>query len=90
MKFRDNGAIGAILDEYEKAINELKLTIKDLSSMELIVYVDYLTKDEDCKTIQKVLNHVITSGYSYVKQIRKSKGETIETCLLYTSPSPRD
>ena len=77
MEYRTNGAIGALLDEYEKSITELKTTINDLSPMELIAVVDIMTKDEDCKSIQKVLSHVISAGYSYVVQIRKSKGEQV-------------
>jgi len=78
MTYRDNGAVGALLDEYERAINELKSIVETLTQMELIAIVDYLTKDDDCKSIQKILNHVIAAGYSYVVQIRKSKGEDIE------------
>lgn len=75
MKYRDNGAVGALLDEYEKAITELKSVIQDLSPMKLNAIVDFLTKDEDCKSIQKILNHVLAAGYSYVVQIRNSQGE---------------
>ena len=39
-KYRDNGAIGALLDEYEKSVNELKDTIVNLSSSELARVID--------------------------------------------------
>jgi len=77
MSYRTNGAVGAILDEYEKAINELKKVIHNLSPMHLITIVDYMTDDKDCQSIQKILNHVISSGYSYVVQIRNSKGKKV-------------
>ena len=35
-KYRNNGAIGAILDEYEKALTELKHLISELKNEDLI------------------------------------------------------
>jgi len=77
-KYRDNGAIGALLDEYEKAILELKNIISPLSKLELTEIIDHKTKDEDCRSIQSILSHVIESGYNYAIVIRKSLGEEIE------------
>ncbi len=77
LKFRDNGAIGALLDEYEKSIAELKTVITPLSKEELIIIIDPITKDEDCRSIQTILSHVIQSGYTYVIEIRKHLGEEI-------------
>ena len=76
--FRKNGAIGALLDEYEKAIFELNHLIEDVSVEELFVTANKGTKDPDCKSIQTVLSHVITSGYGYVIVIRKTLGENID------------
>ena len=76
--FRNNGAIGALLDEYEKSINELIDTISDLSQEQLIKVVDFETNNEDCKSIQSILTHVIQSGYTYVIEIKKWLGEEIE------------
>ena len=78
MKFRDNGAIGALLDEYERAINELIDVISDLSIEELMSIVDPQTTDEDCISIQSILSHVVRSGYNYVIEIRKWLGEHME------------
>jgi len=78
IKYRDNGAIGALLDEYEKSINELKEVIHHVTTKDLICIVDNATKDEDCKSIQTVLSHVVGSGYNYVIVIRKWLGEEIE------------
>lgn len=78
MKFRDNGAIGALLDEYEKAIKELKVIIRDLSHNDLIQVVDTETTDEDCKSIQRILSHTVTAGYNYVIETRKWLSETLE------------
>ncbi|CAM1374489.1 DinB family protein [Tenacibaculum xiamenense] len=75
--FRDNGAIGAILDEYEKTIIELNDVIQGIPQKQLIATVDFQTKDEDCKSIQTILTHVVSSGYNYVIVIRKWLGESV-------------
>lgn len=74
-KYRDNGAIGALLDEYEKAVIELQLVINDITPTELTTIVDPDTDDSDCRSIQTILNHVIGAGYGYVKSIRNWLGE---------------
>lgn len=76
-KYRDNGAIGALLDEYEKSIEELKQVIVDLSDEDLIEIIDEETEDEDCRSIQTILTHVVRGGYTYVVEMRKWLGETI-------------
>ena len=86
--FRNNGAIGALLDEYEKAIEELKAAISGLTTFELSTIVDHQSKDEDCKSIQAILSHVVSAGYNYIIVIRKWLGEEIEykdKLLLNTS-----
>ena len=76
--YRSNGAIGALLDEYEKSIEALKEIITSISKDELIKIVDNETKDKDCRSIQTILSHVVESGYTYVIEIRKWLGENIE------------
>lgn len=76
-KYRDQGAVGALLDEYEKSISELKEVITNISKKDLIEIVDFETKDEDCRSIQTILSHVVESGYTYVIEIRKWLGEEI-------------
>ena len=76
--YRNNGAIGAILDEYEKSIDELKEVLTNISNEHLTSIADNKTKDTDCKSIQTILTHVIRAGYCYVIEIRKSLGEQID------------
>lgn len=76
--YRNNGAIGALLDEYEKAITELKAVIEAVTPSELIHIVDHQTKDKDCKSIQTILTHVVSAGYSYAIEIRNWLGEEKE------------
>lgn len=67
------GAIGALLDEYEKAILELQEVLIDISDQELQKIVDTATTDESCKSIQTILSHVVRSGYGYAIYIQKPR-----------------
>jgi len=77
-KYRDTGAQGALLDEYEKANDELIDLIKTISHKELITIVDTKTKDDDCRSIQTILSHIIRAGYTYVTAIRKHEGDELD------------
>ena len=85
--YRDRGAIGALLDEYEKAITELISEISPLSEKELLTILDHETEDEDCRSIQSILNHVLRAGYYYCVATRNHLGEEVEmkTFPLYNS-----
>lgn len=60
------GAVGALLDEYERAITDLQHTIADISDNELVVIIDHKTNDTSCKSVQTVLAHVVSAGYSTI------------------------
>lgn len=75
--YRDNGATGALLDEYERAINELKNAIETIPNHHLSIIADSETKDKDCRSIQTILTHVVRSGYGYATYIRNHQGEDI-------------
>lgn len=77
-KYRTNGAIGALLDEYEKAVLELQNTISNITTSELMAIVDPITNDPDCRSIQTILTHVVRSGYCYVIETRNWMGEELE------------
>lgn len=76
--YRNNGAVGALLDEYEKAIEELKQVVSGLTEKELCTIVDSETDDEDCRSIQTILSHVVRAGYTYAILIRKSQNEQLD------------
>jgi len=78
ISYRNNGASGALLDEYEKSLEELIRVVNTISQSQLLAIVDPETKDEDCKSIQTILTHVVQSGYTYVVEIRKGLGEEIQ------------
>lgn len=75
--YRDKGAIGALLDEYEKAIQELQAVIRDVSPEALTTIVDSATSDPDCRSIQTILAHVVRSGYGYAIYVRNHLGEPV-------------
>jgi len=57
------GAIGALLDEYERAIKDLQNVISEIPDEELTMIVDHDSADENCRSIQTTLSHVVHSGY---------------------------
>lgn len=75
--YRDSGAVGALLDEYEKAVGELKALVSTVSSEELRTIVDSETEDLDCRSIQTILAHVVGAGIYYAKAIRNHLGEDL-------------
>jgi hypothetical protein len=87
------GAIGALLDEYERAIAELKLVITDITDDDLVKIVDPDTASEHCRSIQTVLTHVVSSGYVYATCIFNLKGHNLarpEEILRFTVKAYRD
>jgi hypothetical protein len=64
------GGIGAVMDEYERAANEFKNLIGNISDSDFVKIVDTETKDEDCRSVQTIISHVINSGYGYANYIR--------------------
>jgi len=77
-KFYRQGAVGALLDEYERAIADLQQTIADISDEELITIADSKTSNPKCKSVQTVLSHVVNSGYGDAVDIRQLRGQNSE------------
>lgn len=71
------GAIGALLDIYEKAIEDFKAVIKDISATDLIVTTDAETLDDNCRSIQNILTHVVYAGLGYATFIQNLKGDNL-------------
>ncbi len=67
--YRD-GAMGALIDEYEKAAEELKSILTNVALEDYTAIADNETQDPDCVSIQTVMNHVVRSGYGYANFIR--------------------
>lgn len=67
-KIYRQGAIGAILDEYERAILDLSKTISSFSDTAITATINDLS-------VQSILAHVVRSGYAYALYIQKLLGE---------------
>jgi uncharacterized damage-inducible protein DinB len=74
----NRNAVTALLSEYEKTIIALQNVIENISDEDLAFVVDSKTENPDCKSIQTVLAHVVSSGYSYNIYIQKLKNKIIE------------
>ena len=70
-----NGAIGALTDEYEKALEELKTLLIKIPDAEFRKV--YNTEvDMDFQSVQNLVLHIIRSGYVYANHIRKRFGNS--------------
>ena len=65
------GAAGALIDEYERALFELKTIAQAVSEFDYARIADAETEDEDCRSIQTITSHVVRSGYGYANYIRE-------------------
>ncbi len=68
------GAVGALLDEYEHAVADLKKVIGTIPDHSLTIITDEQTGDENCRSVQAILSHVVNSGFGYATSIHHLKG----------------
>lgn len=66
-----NGAIGALMDEYERAAGELRRLIESIAEDDFVRVVDSETRDEDCRSVQTIMSHVVRAAYGYADYIRE-------------------
>src|SRR5215216_3167743 len=66
------GAVGALMDEYERAAWELRHLVGRMAEADVVRVVDPTTEDEDCRSVQTVMSHVVNAGYGYADLLRKS------------------
>lgn len=71
---KNKGAVNALVAEHKKAIAELQEVISTVTDAELVEIADLQTQNPDCKSIQTVLSHVISAGFSYNVYIRNHRG----------------
>jgi len=71
----NKNAVNALLAEYEKAILELQNVIRTISDENLVFEADSQTDNPDCKSVQTILSHVVSSGYSYCIYIRNFRND---------------
>lgn len=71
------GAVGALLDIYEQTISDFKQFIEDIPDHTLTIITDPNTKDENCRSLQTILAHVVHSAYGYATGIHNLKGHNL-------------
>lgn len=69
------GAVGALMDEYERAAAELLTILNGITDEEYERIRDTKTQDEDCRSIQTIMTHVIRAGYGYAGYMRTAWGK---------------
>ena len=70
------GPLGALMDEYERAAEDLKIVLTSIDQEDYTAVVDHETKDPDCVSMQSIMNHVVRSGYGYANYLRKEFGDS--------------
>jgi uncharacterized damage-inducible protein DinB len=78
-----NGAIGALMDEYERAAWEIAHLVEQISDDDFVLIVDSQTTDEDCRSVQTIMSHVVRAAYGYADYIRE------QLSIKSTRPQPR-
>lgn len=73
-KLHRKDAIGALLDEYQRAINDLVSVLETISDAELVIVFDPDAADDNCRSVQTILSHVVHSGFGYATSIHNLKG----------------
>lgn len=71
MKNYRKGAVGALMDEYERAALEYRTLVREISENDFTRIADSETEDEWCRSIQTVTAHVVAAGYGYANYIRE-------------------
>lgn len=81
------GILGALMDEYEKAIRELQALLATVPDNDFSQIVDTTTQDEDCRSMQTIMRHVVRSGYGYANYIRTHFNQTVDNTVEHPLPS---
>lgn len=68
------GPLGAVMDETERAAVELERVLARVSDAHYQAIADPDTADEDCRSIQTIMRHVVVAGVSYANRARRLWG----------------
>jgi uncharacterized damage-inducible protein DinB len=71
------------MDEYERAASELTRLVEQIPDDDFLRVVDSQTKDEDCRSVQTIMSHVVRAGYGYADYIRE------QLSIASTRPQPK-
>jgi len=86
------GALGAVMDLYEEEANFIIQTINDsVKSDYWSVIVDKETKDEDCRSIKSICQHIVGAANYYVELLKKGEDANYQiTNEVIDLPSKED
>jgi len=84
------GAVGALLDEYERALDDLKRVIETIPDPALPFVIDAQTTNADCRSVQSVLAHVVSSGFGYATSIHNHQGHQLARPAKVPRPTIRE
>ena len=73
------GAVGAMMDEYERAAAEFRSRIAGLTEDQYTRIVDAETANENCRSAQTIMSHVVAAGYGYANYIREAFSITVNS-----------
>ena len=73
------GALGAMMDEYERAAGELTNLVKTVDESRFVV--DYPQEADKCRSIQKIMRHVIRAAYGFANEIRAALNISVTAAL---------
>ena len=73
------GAVGAMMDEYERAAAEFRGTVAGLTEEQYMQIVDAETANENCRSAQTIMSHVVGAGYGYANYIRDAFAMTTDS-----------
>ena len=65
------GPLGALMDEHERALDDLTRVLSKFSHFQFVKIVDTETQDENCRSVETIMNHVVGSVYTYSNLIRE-------------------
>ena len=71
------------MDEYERAASELARLVEQIPDDDFTLIVDSHTEDEDCRSVQTIMSHVVRAGYGYADYIRE------QLSIASTRPQPK-
>ena len=77
-KYRE-GPVGALMDEYERALEEIKPILVKITQEQFVHIIDSKTEDEGCRSFQTIMNHVTNAGYAYCDYIREQFGDSVDS-----------
>jgi hypothetical protein len=58
------------MDEYERVAGELRRVVERISEGDFVHVVDADTEDENCRSVQTIMSHVVGAGFGYADYIR--------------------